>query len=219
MFGHTLMVEGVNTKLPPVALPSLETTFPLYLGNAFRLRLVTVADAAYILTLRTDARKTQYIPRLTGDLAGQQAWLSAYKLREAQQQEFYCIIESKLALGSADEVCADWQAVGIVRLYDFKYTPAKLASFCWGSWILGDNAPFDAALKTTLTLYRFAFTTLGFQQAHFEVRKGNAKVLAFHLKTGAVKVGEDEQDIFFTYSPDAFNHWQQKYARYSGSEK
>lgn len=83
----------------------------------------------------------------------------------------------------------------VVRLYGIDG-----GSFTWGSWILDANKPPKAALESAFLLYRFAFDTLGLEQATFDVRRDNATTLAFHRRFGAEQAYETETDIHFVYS-------------------
>ncbi|NMT50966.1 N-acetyltransferase, partial [Vibrio parahaemolyticus] len=60
-----------------------------------------------------------------------------------------------------------------------------------------------AALASAFLVYAFGFSVLGFNQSHFDVMKENKKVVSFHEKMGAVKVGE---------SDDSYQYIIQKHA-------
>lgn len=137
-------------------------------------------DAAFILSLRTDVEKSRYLHATSPDLDAQRAWLGRYA---ATDGEAYFIIEYRD------------QPIGTVRLYD-----AQRDSFCWGSWILVDSRPHQAAMESALMVYAYAIDHLGFRACHFDVRKGNARVIAFHQRFGAEIVGETPQDYLFRLS-------------------
>ncbi|GAB0173489.1 hypothetical protein [Helicobacter trogontum] len=67
-----------------------------------------------------------------------------YKIRESLGQEYYFVIEGSVPFG-------------LVRLYDFVGE-----SFCWGSFITTENAPFYVAIEAVCCVYEFAFYGLGF---------------------------------------------------------
>lgn len=75
----------------------------------------------------------------------------------------------------------------------------KEDSFCWGSWIIKDSSPSYVAIESALCIYEFAFNTLGFRQSHFDVRKNNVKVVAFHQRCKARIVREDSRIIILTF--------------------
>lgn len=60
----------------------------------------------------------------------------------------------------------------------------------------------------------FGFYGLGFEKSHFDVRKGNDKVIAFHQRFGAKIVDEDELDYFFNFEKNDYEITKEKYRRY-----
>ncbi|MDZ4316950.1 MAG: hypothetical protein U0989_19560, partial [Azonexus sp.] len=62
-----------------------------------------------------------------------------------------------------------------------------------------------AALESAFLVYQFAFENLEFEKSHFDVRKGNDRVISFHEKMGAIKTGETELDFLFEITKDAVN--------------
>ena len=116
-------------------------------------------------------------PEKFAELAEQQAWLARYANAEDQA---YFIIEYQN------------EPVGTVRLYD-----PQGESFCWGSWILKNTRPSQAAMESALMVYAYAVDHLGFKSAHFDVRKGNEKVWQFHERFGARRVEETAKDHLY----------------------
>ena len=106
-------------------------------------------------------------------------------------------------------ICAlDGRPVGTVRLYD-----QQGDSFCWGSWIKSDEAPSGFGIESALMVYEYGLA-LGFKRAHFEVRKGNSGVTAFHERFGAVVVSEDEENFYYEMSEAAIRNALAQYRRY-----
>lgn len=163
-------------------------------GHKLAFRDAAPADAAFILSLRTDPSKSRHLSATSNDLAKQAAWLEAYGRDDSQ---VYFLIED-----AADE------AVGTVRLYD-----ARGDSFCWGSWIIKDGTPGTYAIESALMVYHFA-RGLGFTRAHFEVRKDNASVWRFHERFGAVRTGETEHEFLYAIPAEAIAASLDKYSRY-----
>ena len=153
-------------------------------------RLAMPADAAFIHSLRVNEHYNQFLSSVTGSEVAQRAWLEKYKEREKIGFEYYFIICRK----------DDSSPIGTVRLYDFIN---ERKSFCWGSWILNVNKTVSSALESALLVYKFAFLDLGFERSHFDVRKGNSKVIDLHRKFGAVEVGQTAGDILFNYEKTA----------------
>lgn len=158
-------------------------------SKSIRLRLIEESDAEFVLKLRLDERYNQYLSSVTPDLEAQKSWIAKYKGEEHEQIQFYFIIER-----------IDGASCGTVRIYDLKED-----SFCWGSWILDESKTRYAALESAFLVYQFGFSTLGYKKSHFDVRKGNEKVISFHEKMGATRVGSDMENIYFEITEDAVN--------------
>jgi hypothetical protein len=168
------------------------------IGKNINLRPVTVADAEFILSLRLDAERAKHLSATGSDVNKQRLWIDAYKIRQTAGMEFYFIIEDH---GGAP--------LGTVRLYDFVGE-----SFCWGSWILRPESPASASIESALQVYELGFFELGFTASHFDVRKENSRVVAFHKRLGAIVVREDNLDYFFEYEKEAYTSVRERYKKY-----
>lgn len=165
-------------------------------GKNVSLRLVEPHDASFILGLRLDPHKGQHLSKTPNDLDLQIEFIQQ-SLNNCS--EYYFIILENTSL----------RPLGTVRLYDF-----QAASFCWGSWIVIDDAPASTAIQSALLVYDFAFFALHFKQSHFDVRKGNSKVLKFHTRMGARIVRENDLDYFLEYSKDAYLSARLRYDKF-----
>ena len=164
------------------------------IGKTLIFRDATPEDAAFILSLRTDEKKSRYLSTTAPDIDAQRSWLQHYA---AATDQAYFIIEYQ------DE------PIGTVRLYD-----ARDNSFCWGSWILKDGRPAQAAMESALMVYAYAVDHLGFTAAHFDVRKGNERVWQFHERFGAERTKETALDYFYTLSLEAIQASRTRYAKF-----
>ena len=167
-------------------------------GKNINMRTVKLNDAGFIYEMRKNQAKTKYLSNISGTVEDQKNWINPYKHREIERKEFYFIIESKVG-----------EKLGLARMYDFKDN-----SFCWGSWLIKDNAPKTTAIESALQIYEFGFYQLGFNQSHFDVRIGNDKVISFHQRFGAKIVREDELDYFFNFTKIDYEITREKYKRY-----
>jgi len=167
-------------------------------GKNINLCTVTVKDTDFIFTMRQNQKKTKYLSKVTGSIESQKVWIENYKEREREKKEFYFVIESK-----------DNEKFGLVRMYDFIND-----SFCWGSWLIKDGAPKTTAIESSLRIYEFGFYSLGFEKLHFDVRKGNEKVIAFHERFGAKIVDEDQMNFYFYFDKQTYEITKQKYKRF-----
>ncbi len=164
------------------------------ISKTIKMRPANVEDAEFILSLRLDQKYNSYISKVKDDIKLQKNWLLNYKAREREGKEYYFIIERN-----------DGIRCGTVRLYDFVNN-----SFCWGSWILNEDKTRFSAIESAFLVYRFGFNDLGFSKSHFDVRKDNKRVISFHEKMGAVKVGETEDSYLFEISKEAVDEQRQK---------
>jgi RimJ/RimL family protein N-acetyltransferase len=158
------------------------------------LRLVQPDDAALICELRSDQTLNRHLSPSSPDVGAQRRWIEAYKLRETAGDEFYFVIVSEN------------QDFGLVRMYDFRSAPD---SFCWGSWVIRPSRPEGLVTFSALLIYELGFDVFGFAQSHFDVRKGNENVLAFHRRSGAIQTGEDERNFYFSFPREKFADFKQ----------
>lgn len=167
-------------------------------GKNINLRLVDKDDAEFIVSVRSASHRTKHLSKIEASLNSQIKWIDEYKERESLGTEYYFIIEGKQG-----------NRYGLVRVYDFKQD-----SFCWGSWIIIEGSPAHVAIESALMIYEFGFYRLGFKRVHFDVQKGNDKVVAFHLRLGSVIVGDDEKQYFFNYDIADYEKIKPRYSRY-----
>ena len=167
----------------------------LLLGRTLKFTDAREDDASFILELRTHSTKSRYLSEVSPALQDQVAWLRRYA---ARGDEAYFVIRSM-----------DSAPVGTVRLYD-----ARGSSFCWGSWIIRDEAPSSCAIESALMVYRYALDVLGFDRSHFQVSRGNERVWAFHERFGAIRLGERDDEYDYSISNEAIRGSLQKYARF-----
>lgn len=163
-------------------------------GNKIFFRNAIINDAEFILSLRTSESKSKFISKTEFDVMKQRQWLEEYSLDNTQA--YFIILDNES------------KNIGTVRIYDIEGD-----SFCWGSWILAQNAPSSAAIESALIIYSYALE-LGFRQAHFDVRKGNHSVCRFHERFGAVKISESELDNFYTIDINQIESSLLKYKKY-----
>ena len=188
MSTEAFVVQHIDSKKKNFVKPKYVT------GLNLRFRRVDVNDAAFILNLRLDEKKSRHLSSTSADLAQQIKWLESCVQDDSQ---IYFIIENKLA-----------EQFGTVRLYD-----RREDSFCWGSWILKEGCPAGFSVESALIVYEFALS-LGFSRAHFDVRKQNVSVWRFHEKFGAKRVGETENDYLYEIDHSAISRSLQKYKRF-----
>lgn len=167
----------------------------LLIGKKIRLRDVEIEDAAYIHQLRTNPDKNRFLSASPALVSHQIAFIQAYK---HDARDYYYIIENNAK-----------QAVGTIRIYDIREQ-----DFCWGSWIIDSNAPNTAAIESAVLIYEYAFYSLNFDKCHFDVRKSNERVSAFHLRMGARLIKSDELNHYFEFTRLEYELIRDKYSRF-----
>lgn len=163
-------------------------------GRSIKLRNVTPSDADFIVKIRTNEKKGRFISATSNDVSKQKKWLEDYLTSEGQA---YFLITD-----------LDNHPLGTVRMYD-----QQGESFCWGSWVVAEDAPSHCAIESALLVYMYALE-LGFKRAHFDVRKGNLSVIKFHERFGAERTGETEEDLHYAISKEQILSTLEKYKKY-----
>ena len=167
------------------------------IGKNIKFRTVIEKDASFILELRNV--KGVHLSQTSISEKQQKAWIADYKKRERAELEYYFIIES-----------LDHERLGLLRVYDLRED-----SFCWGSWIIKDDAPKATAIESVLLVYQFGFEELGFRNCHFDVRKENVKVIKFHESFNAKRTGETESDLLFNLTYQDYLSSKKKFIKFT----
>ncbi len=63
-------------------------------------------------------------------------------------------------------------------------------------------------------VYAYAIDELGFSAAHFDVRKANERVWAFHERFGAVRIDTNDQSFFYAIEEQAIQGSMRRHARF-----
>ena len=69
-------------------------------------------------------------------------------------------------------------------------------------------------MVSALMVYAYAVDHLGFKACHFDVRKGNDRVIKFHERFGAKIVEETELDYLFQLSLSAIEESRAQYVEF-----
>jgi RimJ/RimL family protein N-acetyltransferase len=146
-----------------------------------------------------DPEKSRFLSKVTDDVEAQRAWLAEYRSREESGSEYYFVVEDAKSL----------EAMGVVRVYD-----VAAGAFEWGSWIMKDGAPPSSAIESALGVYEFAFGHLGLQASRFKVFKVNERVVEFHRRFGARETGEDEENVYFELTAEAYQLARKRFRRF-----
>ena len=155
-------------------------------GKYVNLREVNVDDAEFILSLRCDPKKSKYLNPTDYNIDKQIEYIKNYLTLD---NEWYFIIEDK-----------KHKPIGTIRIYGVENN-----CYTSGSWIMKDDAALEETMEGTFLLRNYAFNVLGFDKDCFDVRKGNKRVVRWHLGYGAKIVDENDIDYFFEYDRKVFN--------------
>lgn len=175
-------------------------------GYAICLRPVNDSDVDFILKLRTDRSRNQFINATSILPDNQLAWLARYYERAG---DYYFVAEN-LVTGLPE---------GLISLYDIKNESGE-----WGRWVLREGSPWAA--ESALLIYRFAFDILGLDTVYCLTVADNSAVVSFHdsciathrlplsgfLELNGTKV-ECIKHVF------AQSSWPELYARLNGPAK
>jgi RimJ/RimL family protein N-acetyltransferase len=136
-------------------------------GAAFYLRPVTIDDAEFIVSLRSDENLTRFLPPLTGSVEDQIRWLDSYFQKEG---DFYFVI------------CAtrDDAPHGLISIYN-QNTERNEAE--WGRWLVRTGSL--AAPESVLLLTKVGFDVLGLKRLYCRSIVDNKGVVSFHQGYGA----------------------------------
>ena len=165
------------------------------IGRSLVFRDANVSDASFILSLRMDSSLNQFLSKTSPELSDQEKFLENYERKISG--EAYFVIEK------------EGQPVGTVRLYD-----PQGDSFCWGSWIVKEGESPAVAIESLLMVYAFGCDFLGFNWAHFDVRRENRSVWRFHESFGAKRTSENTLDIFYAIDRNSIDRARRKYKNF-----
>lgn len=161
-------------------------------GKYVNLREAEIEDAAFILSLRCNEKKSRFLNKTENDLEKQTAYLKRYKTLD---NEWYFIIENK-----------KHDPLGTCRMYNVCGT-----QYTGGSWLMKDGSLPEETLEGAILARQMAFEELGFEKDCFDVRKANKKVVRFHKLWGSKIVSENEIDYFFEMTRDIFMQNKQRF--------
>lgn len=146
------------------------------------MRFVEVSDADFICMLRNDPQLTRFLSSTGSSLEQQVTWLTKYKEREKNAQEYYFIFESE-----------DSERYGVTRLYEFTEH-----TFVMGTWMFINESPQYLALAAQSATIEWAFNELPAAYGMFDIRKEN-KISRFYNERffNPMRIEEDELNYYY----------------------
>ena len=124
------------------------------------VRLVNEDDSAFIVSLRTDSQRGQFLGDTDESVEKQRGWIREYKIRERAGHEYYFIFETPKG-----------ERLGVSRIYDIKEE-----TFTTGSWVFKKDSPFGAAFLGDIICHEIAFELFPNSVNLHDVRKANMGV-------------------------------------------
>lgn len=156
-------------------------------GKYVNLREAEVEDAAFILALRTDPKKSRFIHQTDPDLQKQIEYMKHYKTLE---DEWYFIIENK-----------QHEPLGTNSVYPYPPLTKEWIStenpekgiLGPGRWLIKDGANPMESIESDYLIKLFFFETLNLNDLPMMIHEDNKTVLNFHKKWGVKIIGYEEK--------------------------
>lgn len=144
-------------------------------GYSYRLRPVRLDDAAYIVKLRTDYIRSQFMNPISDDISLQIDWLNCYFERT---DDYYFVVEHIVSR----------KAEGLISLYDVSDSSAE-----WGRWIIETGS--ICAIESAMLIYQLAFEHFSLESVYCRTLEMNGSVISFHDSTGAKRSHQIENYV------------------------
>ena len=157
-----------------------------YEGKFVNLRESEIEDSSFILSLRTDAKKSRYLHKTQNSLDDQIKYMQRYK---TLRDEWYFIVVSKkqkrlgtISIYPNEILLPHWINQNNIDSDNLKAIGA-------GRWIMSDEASYLEVLESVCLVKKILFLDFLVDFEPFTVHKDNLKVLQFHKRWGANIVG------------------------------
>lgn len=146
-----------------------------------KARLVNEGDAEFIVSLRSDPKRTEYMVTLDDDIEEQRNWIRNYKKREQQGLDYYFIFSSK-----------EDEPIGVVRASKIDLVNKTVKG---NSTIVVEGLKYEA-LKMLIIRNELLFNVLGLDLIYADVHKDNSRILRI-LDLFGYTVKEDDGDYYY----------------------
>lgn len=145
------------------------------------VRLVSIDDSEFILSLRT-SKRGQILNPTDDDLEQQIHWMKEYKHREEKGLDYYFIHYYN------DE------PIGVNRIYNINHEENSCTT---GSWVIKEGVEFDISMRTMLILREIVFETLGLDISYGDTRKTNKHMQRLYKMLDIEQIGETEEEYLY----------------------
>ena len=155
-----------------------------------KVRLINKSDAAFILSLRANSKRTKYMVTLNNNISSQKKWIQEYKKREKKGLDYYLIYSNQ-----------DDKPIGVNRIsyVDFQTKTAKTSS-----WIAVEGLNYEA-IKMMIIQNEIVFNLLEIDKIWCDVHYKNKRairileLLGYSIKDTRktyLKISLDKKDFF-----------------------
>lgn len=141
-------------------------------GKYINLREAEISDSEFILSLRTDEKKSRYIHQTDSDLNKQIEYMKRYK---TLKNEWYYIIENKHN-----------KSLGTISIYPHKNTTQY--EYEIGRWLMSNESNVFESIESDLLVKKIFFEEFNFISTPITVHKNNTNVIKFHNSWNAKKI-------------------------------
>ena len=145
------------------------------------VRFVNEEDSEFIVMLRTDSQRGQYISSTDSSVEKQREWIRDYKKRELQGTDYYFMFESPKG-----------ERIGVSRIYEI-----KKETFQTGSWVFKKDAPFGAAMLGDIICHEIAFDLFPDGVNLHDIKKANLPVNKYAENFNPTFIFETELTRYF----------------------
>lgn len=161
------------------------------------VRFVDENDAEFIVKLRTDLQRGQYISHTDTNVDNQKAWIRDYKKRERQGTDYYFMFESPKG-----------NRLGVSRIYEI-----KKETFQTGSWVFKRDAPFGAAILGDIICHEIAFELFPNGVNLHDIKKANLPVNKYADNFHPTFIFETELTRYFINTRDNYLKYKDEYLK------
>ncbi|MDX9746407.1 MAG: GNAT family N-acetyltransferase [Syntrophales bacterium] len=142
------------------------------------MRLITEADAEFIVSLRSDPERTKYMVTLEDNIEKQREWIREYKRRETEGSDYYFIYFN-----------AENNPIGLNRASHIDYINKTCVA---SSFIVVEGLKYEAIVML-LIRFEVMFDVLKIETFQAECHKDNKKVVRIMELFGYKPYGETKK--------------------------
>ena len=159
------------------------------------VRFVNEDDSEFIVLLRTDSQRGQFISPTDASVENQREWIRDYKKRERQGMDYYFMFES-----------SNGDRLGVSRIYEI-----KKETFQTGSWVFKKDAPFGAAMLGDIICHEIAFDLFPDAVNLHDIKKANLPVNKYADNFNPTLIFETELTRYFINTRENYLKYKNAY--------